>query len=75
MYAIRSYYGPRTLWGGWDLAYYTGLDTLPGNQNVPAQFSELLSGYGKLEYSHTQESLGAVDHEQGLQWDIRNNFV
>lgn len=62
--------GPRTLYGGWEVAYYTGLDTLPGNQNVPTQFTELLSAYAKLEYSHTQESLGAVDHEKGVQWDV-----
>jgi hypothetical protein len=62
--------GPRTLYGGWEAAYYTGLDTLPGNQNVASQFTDLLSVYGKLEYSHTQESLGAVDHEKGLEWDV-----
>ena len=30
-----------------DVAYYTGLDTLPGNQNVPAQFEELISARGR----------------------------
>lgn len=64
------YDGPRTLDAGWEVSYFTGLDTLPGNQNVSSQFSELLSAYGKLEYSHTQQSLGAVDHEQGLEWDV-----
>jgi hypothetical protein len=62
--------GPRRLDGGYELAYYTGLDTLPGNQNVGSQFEELLSFHATLEYTHTQESLGAVDHEKGIQWDL-----
>lgn len=49
-------------------AYYTGLDTLPNNQNVPTSFSELASAAAELKYSHTEKSLGAVDHEKGLRW-------
>jgi hypothetical protein len=63
--------GPRRLDGGLELAWYTGLDTLPGNQNVVTQFEELLSFYAELNYKHTQESLGAVDHEKGIRWDLK----
>ena len=52
------------------VAYYTGLDTLPGNQNVPFQFDNLLSARGELSYTHTRKSLGAVDHEKGFRWDL-----
>ena len=62
--------GPRKLYLDWDVAYYTGLDTLPGNQNVEAQFEDLLSGRVELNYRHTQQSLGAVDHEKGIRWDL-----
>jgi hypothetical protein len=62
--------GPRLLYGDFEVAYYTGLDTLPGNQNVEAQFEDLLSVRGGLNYVHTQKSLGAVDHEKGIQWDL-----
>ena len=62
--------GPRRLDGTVELAYYSGLDTLPGNQNVGTGFEELLSFYAELDYQHTQQSLGAVDHEKGILWDM-----
>jgi len=51
-------------------AYYTGLDTLPNNQNVPTSFEKLASARARLIYTHTNKSLGAVDHEKGLRWDV-----
>jgi hypothetical protein len=51
-------------------AYYTGLDTLPNNQNVPTSFEELASAYIDLSYTHTRKSLGSVDHEKGFRWDV-----
>ena len=54
-----------------DVAYYTGLDTLPGNQNVPTLFFEdILHGQLELNYTNTRKSLGAVNHEKGWRWDI-----
>jgi hypothetical protein len=52
------------------VAYYTGLDTLPNNQNVPTSFEDLASAYVDLSYSHTRKSLGSVDHEKGFRWDV-----
>ncbi len=53
-----------------EAAWYTGLDTLPGNQNVPATgFEELLSVALGLHFSDTRKSIGAVDHEKGWRWD------
>lgn len=64
------YDDPRVLDFSADVAYYTGLDTLPGNQNVPTLFYEdILRGEAALNYSHTRKSLGAVDHEKGWRWD------
>jgi hypothetical protein len=61
---------PRVLDFSADVAYYTGLDTLPGNQNVPAFFEDILHGQVEFNYTHTRKSLGAVDHEKGWRWDI-----
>jgi hypothetical protein len=62
---------PRVLDFAADVAYYTGLDTLPGNQNVPTLFFEdILHGQLELNYTDTRKSLGAVDHEKGWRWDI-----
>jgi hypothetical protein len=62
--------GSRWFTGGFDLAYYTGLDTLPGNQNVEAQFTNLLSVMGELDYTQIQQSLGAIDREKGFHWNL-----
>ena len=54
-----------------DLAYYTGLDTLPGNQNVETIFYEdILHGQVEFNYTNTRKSMGAVDHEKGWRWNI-----
>jgi hypothetical protein len=55
-------------------AYFTGLDTLPVNQNVPSGFSEIVSGQAELAYSDTRRSQGSVDHEKGYRWDLVSNL-
>jgi hypothetical protein len=62
---------PRSLDISADMAYYTGLDTLPDNQNVSTfLFEDILSLDLTLDYSNTRKSYGAVDHEKGLEWDL-----
>jgi len=62
---------PRVLDFSADVAYYTGLDTLPGNQNIPTLFFEdILHGQAEFNYTSTRKSLGAVDHEKGWRWDV-----
>ncbi|HJL60980.1 MAG TPA: hypothetical protein QF517_03415 [Pseudomonadales bacterium] len=62
---------PRELMLTADLEYFTGLDTLPSNQNVSTfQFEDILSAEIALIYKHTLKSLGAVDHEKGFEWDL-----
>ncbi len=65
---------PRRLDVNWEVTYFTGLDTLPGNQNVEAEFKKLLSAKTGLKYSNTKQSLGAVDHEKGYIWDVETYF-
>jgi hypothetical protein len=53
-----------------EVALYTGLDTLPDNQNRPTFFIEdILRGQIGLNYTNTRKSLGAVDHEKGWKWN------
>jgi hypothetical protein len=59
---------PRELDLDVNLAYYTGLDTLPEAQNVGAQFDTLTSFSAHIGYTNTTRSLGAVDHEKGVRW-------
>jgi hypothetical protein len=54
-------------------AYFTGLDTLPVNQNVPSDFDEIVSGQVELDYSDTRRSQGSVDHEKGYRWELAGN--
>ena len=61
---------PRQLDFSADLNYYTGLDTLPGNQNVDFFAEDILHGQLELNYTDTRKSMGAVDHEKGWRWDI-----
>ncbi|MGH8195179.1 MAG: TolB family protein [Woeseiaceae bacterium] len=62
---------PRRLDFAGALSYYTGLDTLPGNQNVPAlAIEDILSIELGLHYTDTRKSIGAVDHEKGLRWNV-----
>ena len=62
--------GPRRLDLDVEAAYYIGLDTLPGNQNVPAEFKNLASLKAGLNFKNTFESLGAIDHEKGYRWNL-----
>jgi hypothetical protein len=64
---------PRRLDFSGEISYYTGLDTLPDNQNVPTEIEDILSLELDLHYTHTQKSIGAVDHEKGLRWDIASS--
>ena len=61
---------PRRLDFSTSLAYYTGLDTLPGNQNVASGFSEVLSAKAGLKYANIRESQNSVDREQGFGWNV-----
>jgi hypothetical protein len=62
---------PRLLDFSGAISYFTGLDTLPGNQNVPTlAIDDILSVDLGLHYTNTRQSIGAVDHEKGMRWDV-----
>lgn len=59
------------------VAGYGGLDRLPDFQNIAASFDKFLAFGAKLNYSFLRRTLGAVENEQGLQWQIlsQTNYV
>ncbi len=61
---------PRRLELKADLAYYDRLDTLPQAQNVAATSTRLNTGTLGLHYTDVRRSLGAVDDESGLLWNV-----
>lgn len=68
------YDDPRMLDLDVEVGYYTGLDTLPSNQNVPVgSLDSVTSADVTLRYTDTRQSLGAVDHEKGWRWMVDLN--
>jgi hypothetical protein len=58
---------PRQLKVTADLDLYSGLDTLPGAQNVGASNDhDIATGKVGLDYTDVDKSLGAIDNEEGL---------
>jgi hypothetical protein len=53
-----------------NLAGYSGLDRLPGYQNVTATHTRFVRGAAGLAYSDLQSSLGAIEDESGVQWNL-----
>ncbi|HPE87237.1 MAG: hypothetical protein WC151_02570 [Bacteroidales bacterium] len=49
---------------------YGGLERMPGYQNITASSSELYLLMGNLHISHLRKSLGAVEPEQGFDWNV-----
>jgi len=67
---------PRRLDLKLDLARATGIDTLPGAQNVASGGSALTTAELALSYRHVRRSLGAVDDEKGVVAELQlTNFA
>jgi hypothetical protein len=63
---------PRELDVTFKVAQYIGLDTLPGAQNISTlgEDTNITSFRTALNYTNTTKSLGAVDYERGLLWNL-----
>ncbi len=59
------------------IAGYGNLERLPDYQNVNATFDKMISANVLLKYDFRWISLGAVDYERGMKWQLgfRNNLV
>ncbi len=67
---VLIYDPPRRLDFNADLNLYTGLDTLPGAQNIQGNDPNLATGKLGLVYSNIDQSLGAVDYEEGYRANL-----
>jgi hypothetical protein len=65
---------PRELKFSASAGYFTGLDTLPANQNAQAEIDELWSGSLGWKYAHTYKSQGAAVDEKGLRWELSSDI-
>ena len=61
---------PRTLDFNARVAGYGGLEKLPDYQNVATSFDKFFSLNTGLSYQYLRKSLGAVDDEKGVKWEI-----
>jgi hypothetical protein len=61
---------PRTLDYTLGVAGYGGLERLPDFQNVAASFDKFLTLKAGLTYQFFQRSIGAVDEEKGVKWQL-----
>jgi hypothetical protein len=48
----------------------TNIDTLPAFQDVPVTADRVFSMIGRLKYAYIVNSLGNVDDEKGMRWDV-----
>ena len=67
---LLIYDEPRKFIVSTDLEYYDKLDTLPNAQNVQTAFSRLMTGKIGMHYTDVRRSLGAVDDEKGVSWNL-----
>jgi len=71
------YDDPRTFQYSVSLTGYGGLERLPDFQNVAVAFDKLLAFKTGLDYKYFEKSIGAVDDEKGIQWQLifRTNYA
>lgn len=57
-------------------AYYGGMERLPDFQNITTSLSKFVALNGSISYRALQNSLGAVDYEKGVEWELfsSNNY-
>lgn len=57
-----------------NLEGYSGLDRLPNYQNVTATHTKFVGATAGLAYSNLQRSLGAIEDESGVQWNVNGQL-
>lgn len=68
---------PKTLDFYFSIAGYGGLQRLPDYQNVTATYDKFYTANMSLDYDFRRSSLGAVDYERGVKWELSayGNYV
>jgi len=67
-YLIRD--EPKILKVSYDVEYYDHIDTLPNAQNIETGFTRLSVAQVGLHYNDPKRSIGSVDDEKGIAWDV-----
>jgi len=67
---LLVYDAPRRLDLKADVTYYGDLDRIPDYQGVETNFTEVLATRVRLRYQDYRHSLGNVDEEKGLSWEL-----
>jgi hypothetical protein len=67
---LLVYDAPRRLDLKADVTYYADLDRVPDYQGVETNFTEELATRVRLRYQDYRHSLGNVDEEKGLGWEL-----
>jgi hypothetical protein len=62
--------GPRRLDFESEIAFRSNIDNVPAFQDVPVTTDKLNSVQVGLDYSYILNSLGSVDDEKGVRWDL-----
>lgn len=63
---------PKTLQYSFRFSGFRGLERLPDFQNIAASFDRFYTLSGKLEYKYLLRSLGAVEYEEGVEWQLQS---
>ena len=53
-----------------NVTYYGNLDRVPDYQDIPTNFTDELATRVRLRYEDYRHSLGYVDEEKGLSWEL-----
>ena len=72
---VLIYDDPRHLDFDGSVAYYKGLDTVPGNQNVATSATDLFVAKAGLKYTNFRASQNSVDNERGFGWNIDTTLL
>jgi hypothetical protein len=67
---LLVYDAPRRLDLKADVTYYADLDRVPEYQGIETNFTEELATRVRLRYEDLRHSLGNVDEEKGLSWEL-----
>ena len=62
---------PRSMGYSIGLAGYGGLERMPEYQNIDVSFDRFLVGNAKVNYKNTRKSLGGLEPEEGVLWDLQ----
>jgi hypothetical protein len=72
---------PKLMDYSFSLTKFGGLERLPEAQNIAVSFNNLFDNFwslsGKLNYQYTMRSLGSIEEEKGVRWQLLgyNNYV